>query len=548
MDQAQVASEIAFGHGWSTRFIRPLAIWQIEKNEGAPPKGDFPDTFNAPLPPLVNSLAIRMSHNSMEFKRAEYVAPAERFIVALSMLCFVASVAVEYFVLRRVFDQRLAFWASLLTLVCNLCWQFTLTGLPQMLMLLIFNAALYAIVRAIEGQTALDLAGQIVNVETGEVAPPARTQSVFIWLAASGALCGLLALSHAVTVWIFVGLLVFTAAHFRQRVACVLVLLVAFGIVYGPWLARNYEVCGNPFGVAGYALYDGIAGTTSTRMRSISGPSTETVQLHFFRNKIEDGIVSQVSHLVENLGGNVLAVAFFIGMLHSFRRREVNSLRWAILSMWGAAVLGMSLLGTTNSALDPNQIGVLFLPVMLGFGVAFVLVLFGRREGGVGSTSRLVLFSSLFLISSVPLIFALLPRNSPPFQYPPYLEPGINKLADWTRPDEVIGSDMPWAVAWYAQRDSVWIPNRFPDFMGLSDYDRLPGPLAGLFITTLTRNEPFYSGIYKGEYQDWQPLIFGRVDVPGFPFKDAYPILGDLSYTFYSDSKRWEQPKRPALP
>ena len=129
----------------------------------------------------------------------------------------------------------------------------------------------------------------------------------------------------------------------------------------------------------------------------------------------------------------------------------------------------------------------------------------------------------------------------PPVQYPPYLEPAINKLEAWTRPEEIIGSDMPWAGAWYAERPSVWIPNKLQDFMGLSDYARLPGPLAGLFMTTFSRNEPFYMSIYRGEYQDWQPLIFGRTDMQSFPFKESVNMLGDLSYSFYSDSKRWER-------
>ena len=38
----------------------------------------------------------------------------------------------------------------------------------------------------------------------------------------------------------------------------------------------------------------------------------------------------------------------------------------------------------------------------------------------------------------------------------------------------------------------------------MSDYAKLPGTLAGLFMTTFSRNEPFYSSIYKGEYQDWR--------------------------------------------
>ena len=156
MDQAQVAREIARGHGWSTQLIRPLALWQLEANGLPLPKDRFPDTYNAPLPPLVNSLAIKLAGDKMEFKNHEYIAVSERMIVALSMLCFLASIGVEYLLLRRLFDTRLAFWASSATLVSDLCWQFTLSGLPQMLMLLIFNGALYALVRALQIHRALE--------------------------------------------------------------------------------------------------------------------------------------------------------------------------------------------------------------------------------------------------------------------------------------------------------------------------------------------------------------------------------------------------------
>ena len=550
MDQAQVGSMIASGHGWSTRFLRPLALWQVDKNMGGVKKEDFPDTFNAPLPPLLDAVAVKLAGNNMEFKHNEFVAPAERFIVALYMLCFVGAVAVEYCLLRRVFDQRLAFWAALLTLTSDLCWRFTLSGLPQIIILLLFNTELYTLVRAIEAQMAVDRGGEIINTETGETAPYGRPEAVLGWLAATGALFGLLALTHGLTIWIFVGMLVFAGLYFRPRVPGVAVALLAFLVLYAPWMARNYHVCGSPFGVAGYTLFDGVGTSTNQRMRSISGPGTENIELYFFRNKVEDGIVSQVGYLVSNLGGNLVAAAFFLCLLHVFRRREVNSLRWAVLIMWAAAVVGMALIGNADpsQAVAANQIGVLFLPVMLGFGLAFVLVLYSRREGAVGQVARLVLFTVLFLVSAVPMIVTLLPRNSPPFQYPPYFEPGISKLKAWTGKDEVIGSDMPWAVAWYADRDSVWIPNKFADFMGMSDYAKLPGPLAGLFLTTFSRDEKFYSSIYKGDYQDWRPLIFGQSDLPSFPFKDGTLMLGDLSYTFYSDSKRWERPTATTEP
>src|SRR5438270_206180 len=59
MDQAQIARALANGKGFTTQFIRPLAIWQIEKHKGAGsfPVDNTPDTYHAPLGPFLNSLS-----------------------------------------------------------------------------------------------------------------------------------------------------------------------------------------------------------------------------------------------------------------------------------------------------------------------------------------------------------------------------------------------------------------------------------------------------------------------------------------------------------
>ena len=561
MDQAQVAREIARGHGWSTQFLRPLAIGQIEKNLGSLPKDgeNFPDTFNAPLPPLVNAVAIKVAGTKMEVGKGEYIAPAERLIVALSMVLFLASVAVEYFLLRRLFDARLAFWAAALTLVCDLCWQYTLSGLPQMLMLLLFNGALYALLRATEvnkdieiltGEALASTAAGGVTLEESRAAG-ARTSRAVFWLAVAGVLFGLLMLTHALAIWLFAGALVYVAVTFRRRGPVALVLLLAFALTYAPWIIRNYRVSGSAFGVARYALYDGLGGSTAYHMRSTSDAVFETVQLYFFRTKLQAGIVSSVENVGSGLG-NFIALGFFLCLLHVFRRPEVNAMRWGVLTIWIFAVVGMALIGTgaTGDPVGPNQLQVLFLPIMLGFGLAYVLVLFSRREGNAGLLPRVVLFTILSLVSALPLIFTLLPRNVPPVQTS-YLQPAINVLNGWTSEHEVIASDMPWGVAWYADRKSLWLPAKFKDLLGMSDNAKLPGTLSGVFLTPISRNESFYNGIYRGEYADvedknpnigYPPLIFGRRDLPLFPFQQGYSILGDLSYTFYTDRVRWAQP------
>jgi hypothetical protein len=561
MDQAQIGRQIATGHGWTTRFIRPLAIWQIATNLGAPPKGDFPDTFNAPLPPLVDALAITLAGSKTDIGPGEYIMPVERFIVALSMICLLLASVVQFFLLRRLFDQQLAGWAVALTLVSNLCWQYTLSGLPQMLMLLIFNLALYALARAVEVNVLLETvaAGQpAIDRQGNQVV--ARPFVVLLWLVVVGVLFGLLTLTHGLTVWLFAGLVIFAGFHFRQRGPVVLVLLAAFAIVYTPWLVRNYQVSGSPFGVAIYGIFDGITTSTSDRMRSPNGPLTEGISPRYFRPKTEAGIVDELDGLLGNMGANVVALAFFVGLLHVFRRREVGAMRTAVLLMWLAGLVGMAatrINGGIVAGIGADQLDVLFLPIMIGYGLAFVLVLFSRRENS-SALGRVILFAVLLLLSALPMIFALLPHSQPPVQYPPYFEPAINKLGKWTSNDEIIGSDMPWAVAWYADRKSLWIPLKLHDFLGLSDNGQLNGPLAGIFLTTISRDSPFLTSLYKGDYQEYQSLIFGRTDLPLFPFHEQTLMLGDLSYSFASDSRRWEKgseapsapptPSGPALP
>ena len=549
MDQAQVAREISRGHGWSTQFIRPLAVWQIEKNTGTVPKTDFPDTYNAPLPPLINALAVKLSGDKMELKQGEYIAPAERFIVALSMLFFLGSVLIEYLLLRRLFDARLAFWAATLTLLSDLCWQFTLTGLPQMFMLLLFNAGLYSLLRAVEAHAGIDQP-TTVTTEEGAVLVRPSMRSLLGWSALTGAIFGLLTLSHGVALWFFIGLLAFAGVHFRRRTAAVFVMLAAFVLICTPWLLHMSHVSGNPFGVAGYTLYDAVGGTTSQRMRSSDGAKIDDIMPTYFRTKIQNGIVAQIGRLSFSLGDNLVALAFFVCLLHSFRRREVNAMRNALLVIWLFAVFGMALLGNVPEPYSPtgaNQLGVLFLPTMLGFGLAFVLVLFSRRDEALSSVARLALFAVLFVVSGLPLLFTLLPHNALPFQYPPYFEPGINRLNGWVKENEIIGSDMPWAVAWYADRKSLWIPDKFSNLMGLSDNAKLPGVMGGVFLTPISRNAPLFTGVLKGEYAEYQQLIFGRADQPYFPFHEGLLVMGDpAGYLFFSDTRRWEKPDKDA--
>jgi hypothetical protein len=526
MDQAQVARQIANGRGFTTNFIRPLALWQIEKNTGTKVnlgKTEMPDTFNQPLPALVNVLPIKLSGNAMAFGAGTFVPAEERWISAFAMLFFLGAVYVQFLLTRRLFDQRLALLGAGLMVVCDLFWQFSLSGLPQMLMLLLFSGALYAVARAIEENQA----GRLAT----------------IWFAVSGVLFGALILCHGLAVWPLVGLLLFAAIYFRPRGFSVGVMLVGFLVVVTPWLIRNFQLTGNILGTANYWIFDGVKGTAAYFFRS-GPPDLNELTPMWWRPKIQAGVLAQLGSLVALLGGGVVAPLFFVSLLHPFKRRETAHLRWAILSMWLFAIAGMALYGLQPGAgpvaiaVSSNQLHVLFVPAMIAFGLAFLLTLVSRLSFWAVPLLQGAFLVGIFLLCGFPLLLSLLPSSVPRVQSPPYIPALAHLLADWSDKTEIIVSDQPWAVAWYADRKSLWMPAKLIDFAKMSDYRTLGAPFAGLFLSPITAHARFMPEIVQGEYKDWAQVIL-RSPGPTFPFKELAP-LADGNYLFYSDRRRWE--------
>jgi hypothetical protein len=101
-------------------------------------------------------------------------------------------------------------------------------------------------------------------------------------------------------------------------------------------------------------------------------------------------------------------------------------------------------------------------------------------------------------------------------------------------------SDMPWAVAWYADRRALWLPLKIADFIELNDYDILSGRIVGLYLTPVSGNRAFISDVVKGEFQEWAPFITRNVgNLGNFPLKAVTPLPVDRECVFYADRDRW---------
>jgi hypothetical protein len=520
MDQAQIGRAIARGEGWHTKVARPRAVGQLQGHGRDVAQKIWVDTYNAPLPPLVDAVALVLVKPYWKIGQRTIVYAGDRAIAMMSILLFVGSVAVLFLVARRLFDRRLALLACGLVMLCDAMWQYSLSGLPQMLLLLLFNVAIYLSIRAL----VADFAGE----------------STWKWFAAIGATFGLLALTHALTFWIFLGAAIFTAFFFRPRGLSAAIMAGAWAIVYWPWLIRTLVVSGNPGGVAVYSLFSGIGHSDWGWMRQLNF-DPGTALLGAFRDKIASGLIGQTAHLFEYFGLSVVALMFFVALLHPFKKTETAATRWMILAMWGGAVLGMCLYGINEEqGAAANQLHLLFVPLMTCYGLAYLLVHFNRLALNI-PFARVGFITLLYLLCAMPLIFAT-PWLSPPkplVRWPPYMPPLIGVLNDWMGPEEIVASDMPWAVAWYADRRSLWLPDTIQVMTELGDYNVLGGPVNGLYLTPISGTDNKLRDIVRGEYKNWAAVIQRSQQLEQFPLKWNTVVLGlDNECIFLSDHNR----------
>jgi hypothetical protein len=531
MDQAQIGREILRGHGWATKFARPLAIGDLRAHGKDVKTAVWQDTYNAPIPPLLDAVALYTPmKKGWDLGKTVMVSPGDRAIAIMGVIFFLASLLVLYRIAVELFDERLAAMATGLVLICDMMWRYSLSGLPQMALLLLLHLNVYALLRAMRARYL--------------------NEPHLWWMAAVGFGFGLMALTHALSIFLFAPVLVFAFVFFRPRGVAALVMLGVFLAVYTPWLVRNAMVCGDIRGLAGYAGLDGIVRSEAGHMRRFSidlGDATGNYYAHNFRLNL----TAQINRIIEYLGWSCVAPLALVSVLHAFRRPVTAKFRWLLFAMWASAVCGMAIFGMKEEqTLAANQFHLLFVPLFICYGMAYVLVQWDRRIGlgfilpqwgqrsGVHSFLRRSLIVAIFAVSSIPLLMRMFMERVPYLiEWPPYTPPYIAAMGKWFGPDEIIGSDMPWAVAWYADRRSLWLPYEPQDLVELSDYQKLGGPVAGLYFSPISGTENTLGDLISGEYRHWTGYIVRTVDLAKSPYPLRVP-MGMPDCVLYTDKNR----------
>jgi hypothetical protein len=223
--------------------------------------------------------------------------------------------------------------------------------------------------------------------------------------------------------------------------------------------------------------------------------------------------------------------------MHPFKNPHTAALKWAVTFMWMGALIGMAIFGV-DEPISVNQMHVLFLPIFVAYGLAFLMVLWNRLHVEEIILRRLFIGIIIFLVA-IPQIATVLGGPQKRVQWPPYIPPFIGIFGNWFNEDEIICSDMPWAVAWYSGRKSLLLPATRKEFNDLHDYKQLTLPINGLYLTPLTRDQPLFSQIYSGRYKEWAGLITMPPQVSGFPLGVFTPLPIDGGCIIFSDRDRW---------
>jgi hypothetical protein len=297
-----------------------------------------------------------------------------------------------------------------------------------------------------------------------------------------------------------------------RRFAAAAIVAGLFLVVLTPWLGRNYAVSGNLFGTASY---DVMQGTTTypehVLARSLtpdfSLPITKALAHKFFGNARHELEVE-----LPRFAGSWISAFFLVSLLIPFRYTAVTRLRYFLLLSFAVffivQVLGRTQFSEDSPEINSENLFVLLVPIATVYGVSVFFLLLDQLE----FLTREIRFAALGLFGAVvclPMIFAFLPPKTTPWAFPPYHPPSMQAAARWTKSDELVMSDLPWATAWYGQSQCVWLPPKLqPDFFTINDYYK---PIQALYLTHRTLDGHFNSIFQGGAGNDWLKLALDTV-------------------------------------
>ena len=582
MDAAQVARNLSEGKGYTTQFIRPLSLYLVKKRSearfGVIPsdlhadyaqiKGDHPDLANPPVYPL--ALAIWMKIYPALLHAADWVHdllpgflksripslrptldnplwqnagrfwwyPPDFFIVVFNEGLFLAVVVLTFLLARRLFDAGVAWLSGILLLCSEWLWRFSVSGLSTMLLMLIFIGLVWCL--------------KLIEQEARE--PKWGLRGLLLLAAFAGLLVGVGALTRYAFGWMIVPVVLFFILFGGSRKAALcLITLGVFAVVLTPWMYRNYRISGTPFGTATFAIVEGSSMFSENKLERSLEPDFTRISLGPLIYKLLGNSRRILQDDLPRVGGSWLTLLFLTGLLLGFNSPAIRRLRYflvmCLVMMIVVQALGRTQLSEVSPDFNSENLLVLLVPMVFVYGVSLFFLLLDQIKL-LFRGMRYMVIGVFAFIMCIPTVFTFLPPKTIPIVYPPYYPPAIRQVCSWMRENELMMSDIPWAVAWYGDRQCVWTtlnatldpkdPNSKETFFDINDYLK---QIRAIYLTPETMDSRFLSQWVRSGEHSWGSFILDsmlRREIPSsFPLRKA-PTGFLPEQLFLTDYDRWK--------
>ena len=427
LDFAQIARNMAAGHGYATSILRPLAVTGFAPPDSA---GTAPDVSRAPLFPFVLML-FAMAHGGHL---------GDNVILLVSLLLFVGAVFAVYRLARLLFPAPEQAWVALLAAglygIGGETLGYALLGLPTSLASLVVTLLLMALYRA------MDVPGRPAGVGSAVLV---------------GALAGLCYLTQYSLLLLAVPALVyvFFSRAPERAWAGVGAGVGGFLLISGPWLVRNAHLShGNPFfTLFFYSLMDQSTDYPgySTIYRSVvpaAGPLTYFyTHLADMPARLGRGLTFYRDNLLQVFNIFLLAAAA-ASLLWRAPDARLNALR-------GYAAFCLLLIVLVTALFAPDvRIIAPFAPIITVVAVGYVFSAVAAQNW-----ETLLQRTALWTLGLLVGLGGLIQFAGRKPSVPNPVGNGIAQLnAAGLKTNQAVITDTPWEVTWRMGLPAIWLP------------------------------------------------------------------------------------------
>src|SRR5882672_5345924 len=151
MDAAQLARNIAEGKGFTTSFIRPFSLNLLSKqaaksssptltnNVSIPAR--HPDLANAPIYPTLLAAVLKANpfgEPNLSKQQSFSIYLPDLWIAIFNQALLALAAWMIFRLARRLFDLPVAWASTVVFLITELFWRFSVSGLSTMLLIVLF--------------------------------------------------------------------------------------------------------------------------------------------------------------------------------------------------------------------------------------------------------------------------------------------------------------------------------------------------------------------------------------------------------------------------